>query len=530
MAISANTILTAAHCPCTEDDISGNDCQVNAWVRFRTTTGALSSTTIHGVTAVHPNYNPTLTGQLEHDLAVIRLDGVGPAHVPAFSVGDHIAPVNAPVMVAGFGRTGADCQNPGGTLNYDMTVIDGYEDGNDFLVTDNPLVHCKGDSGGPVLEADGSLSPNTILAVFSGWQEILETDELSTTTAPSSHFDWIKGQMCPSTSQNNCNGHAELCSCSASSSVLWRNSSTGSVAVWEMDGGEIVGWPTFYAPLSWDIKGTGDFNGDRHGDILWQQLSGPGAGQVAIWYTNDGSSAAYPGGTNAGWTIQGTGDFDNNGRSDILWRETTGQLAIWLNGDNENDVYPSYMNQGGVVPLNWTVLGVGDFDGDSRSDIFWRDQNGATAIWIMNGGSMMGDRYPGTTSNAFQAIGDFDNNLRSDVLWRAPNGQLQVWFNGGWLYGTGDDQVLKVPGPSYANSLTNGTPTPVSTAWQVQRVADFNHDGRDDILWRSGTSLALWYLDGIRFLGDEVPYRPNEPPVAPDASWVVKGMLKEAGF
>jgi hypothetical protein len=31
------------------------------------------------------------------------------------------------------------------------------------------------------------------------------------------------------------------------------------------------------------------------------------------------------------------------------------------------------------------VVGTGDFNGDSNSDILWRDTSGNTSIWFMNG-------------------------------------------------------------------------------------------------------------------------------------------------
>jgi len=31
------------------------------------------------------------------------------------------------------------------------------------------------------------------------------------------------------------------------------------------------------------------------------------------------------------------------------------------------------------------IAETGDFDGDSKSDILWRDTSGNTAIWFMNG-------------------------------------------------------------------------------------------------------------------------------------------------
>ena len=39
----------------------------------------------------------------------------------------------------------------------------------------------------------------------------------------------------------------------------------------------------------------------------------------------------------------------------------------------------------GVVPLAWSVTQTGDYDGDGKSDILWRDTSGNVAMWFMNG-------------------------------------------------------------------------------------------------------------------------------------------------
>ena len=40
----------------------------------------------------------------------------------------------------------------------------------------------------------------------------------------------------------------------------------------------------------------------------------------------------------------------------------------------------------GPVPTNWQIAETGDFNGDRKSDILWRDMNGGTvAIWLING-------------------------------------------------------------------------------------------------------------------------------------------------
>jgi len=45
----------------------------------------------------------------------------------------------------------------------------------------------------------------------------------------------------------------------------------------------------------------------------------------------------------------------------------------------------------GVVPLNWSIVETGDFNGDFMSDILWRDSSsGTVAMWFMNGLQVVG--------------------------------------------------------------------------------------------------------------------------------------------
>ena len=38
------------------------------------------------------------------------------------------------------------------------------------------------------------------------------------------------------------------------------------------------------------------------------------------------------------------------------------------------------------VPTNWSIALIGDYNGDGKSDMLWRDSsNGNNAIWFMNG-------------------------------------------------------------------------------------------------------------------------------------------------
>jgi hypothetical protein len=78
----------------------------------------------------------------------------------------------------------------------------------------------------------------------------------------------------------------------------------------------------------------GDFNGDGNPDILWRNTS---TGLIVVWYMNGGTiigSADIAVITGSTWQIVGTGDFNGDGKADILWRNTsTGANEIWeMNG------------------------------------------------------------------------------------------------------------------------------------------------------------------------------------------------------
>ena len=74
------------------------------------------------------------------------------------------------------------------------------------------------------------------------------------------------------------------------------------------------------------------------------------------------------------WHVAGVGDFDGNGKSDILWQNDNGSVAIWDNGAIGHTIATG-------VPSSWHVAGIGDFNGDGKSDILWHNDNGAIAIW-----------------------------------------------------------------------------------------------------------------------------------------------------
>ncbi len=278
--------------------------------------------------------------------------------------------------------------------------------------------------------------------------------------------------------------------------IVWRNSS-GEVSLWLSNGGSgnvsFSGQDLGGTPNSWTLQQVGDFNGDGKADMLWRGASG----DTALWLSNAG--AGYDGFTNkdlgtatAGWTVQAVGDFNGDGKADMVWRSGGGDVQIWAS--NAGAGYTGFTGQEvGMVSTDWTLLRAGDFNGDGKADLLWRNGGGDVAIWQANSG--MGftgftgqDAGVVPTDWTAQPIGDFNGDGKADILWRTSSGDMHLW-----LSQTG----------SISSGYTDQDLGAVQTDWTVQQVGDFNGDGKADVLWRTGGGHAeLWLSNsGVGFNG-----------------------------
>jgi hypothetical protein len=308
------------------------------------------------------------------------------------------------------------------------------------------------------------------------------------------------------------------------SDVLWRNSN-GTVAEWLMNGSQITSGAavTFQGSVaapdaSWSIAGTGDFNGDGKSDILWRNTNGT----VAEWTMNGSqiTSAAdvtYQGSVaapDASWHIAGVADLNGDGKSDILWRNDNGTVAEWTMNGSQITSAADVTYQGSVAAPDpsWHIVGMGDFGGNGTQDILWRDDNGTVAEWTMNGSQITSSAvvtYQGNVAapdSTWQiaGIGDFDGDGKSDILWRNSNGTVAEWLMNG-------SQITSAADVTY-----QGNVAAPDNSWQIAEIGDFNIGGKSDILWRnSNGAVAEWTMNGSQItsaadLG------------APDTSWSIQ--------
>jgi hypothetical protein len=212
------------------------------------------------------------------------------------------------------------------------------------------------------------------------------------------------------------------------------------------------------------------------------------------------------------WRAVGMGDFNGDSHTDVLWQhDKNRQLVVW-NMDGANLSGAQYLNPAGVADLAWKVVATGDYNGDGKVDLIWQhDTNASIVVWLMNGMNLLSAQYVSASVSdpAWKVIAgaDFNRDGKSDLLWQhATTGALVVWTMNG----------TKMASAAYMNPVSAS-----SAAWRVRAVLDLNADGHLDLVWQHEIdgSLVSWLMNDLKM----VSARYLEPRQVADPQWKIVG-------
>jgi hypothetical protein len=244
--------------------------------------------------------------------------------------------------------------------------------------------------------------------------------------------------------------------------ILFRNSTDGYLALWQMNGNTLTGVQALsinqMTSTAWRIAGYGDLNGDGERDIVWQEDV---QGLLGVWYMRGAQvlNTVYLSikQIDPNWKIRAVGDVNGDGKADLIFRHTDGWLGVWyMNGAQV--VGTSYLSIDRLTDTNWKMVGAGDTNGDGRADILWQNTaNGGLGVWMLNGAQVVSTQMLSISTIAdprwtMMGVGDVNGDGRADILWQYDDGTLGTW----WLNGS---QVL---GTFWLNPSRLGNP-----AWKI---------------------------------------------------------------
>jgi uncharacterized delta-60 repeat protein len=228
-----------------------------------------------------------------------------------------------------------------------------------------------------------------------------------------------------------------------------------------------------------------DMDGDGHSDILYRNVSDGRVYRLlmnGMAITSNAQAYVEP---DLNWRIVGDGDFNGDGIADLLWRnDSDGRIYVML------FTAAGMPGPGAVIHtepnIAWKIVATPDLDGDHKSDIVWWNSNtGQVYVMLVNGLSLGAEGLVYTepdTAWKIAAAGDFAASGKTNqLLWRhGSTGQvflMTVTVTAGTFGQTGQ-MVYTEP----------------NLAWKIVAAADFNGDGRSDILWRNDSDGRIYIM------------------------------------
>ncbi len=205
----------------------------------------------------------------------------------------------------------------------------------------------------------------------------------------------------------------------------WCPDATGALKQWlPLNNGETFG--------AWAVVGVGDFNGDGIPDLVLQY---PG-GYLGAWCPD--ATGAFKqwlplnhGASFGGWAVVGAADFNGDGIPDLVLQYSGKYLGAWC--PDATGAFKQWvtLNNGASFGA-WAVAGVGDFNGDGIPDLVLKYPGGYLGAWCPDAVGAFKQWVPLNNSASFGAwtvvtVGDFNGDGIPDLVLQYPGGHLGAW-------------------------------------------------------------------------------------------------------
>ena len=271
----------------------------------------------------------------------------------------------------------------------------------------------------------------------------------------------------------------------------------------------VVQWTPHSRPsTAFRLEAAVDFLGNGKSDLVTLNMTQGDRGDANVWPDFLGGGQLTLRQVRTLWRVDAMGDLDGDGFGDLVWRFTgnsgniddTGVSYIWFtNGSGVTQV-----RKRGGAPLDWTLLGAADINGDGAADMVYISPTNAVRVLMATPNRTCANISAGAMPTGLRAlrVADFTGNKRGDVLMVNTAGQVRLMaLNAVGLAlpeftGAPDDPNASCT--SGGTRLVNSTTTTVGTVgvgWEYFASGDFDGDGVFDVAWRRPDgNIAIWLL------------------------------------
>ena len=227
-------------------------------------------------------------------------------------------------------------------------------------------------------------------------------------------------------------------------------------------------------PAEWEVVGAYDMNANGKADVVMLgNVTVNGVKGAYVGYRKDGDMSTWENISylnnpdNIQWNVKVGNMTGNAGKNSIVWHAAElGAVGVWTDGTD------NWVSISGGFDKNWTMLGTGDFNGDGKDEILFRNGTNFYTTDINSNFSSLGGFGAGWD---VRAIGDFSGDGKDDLV----------------LFHKDTGSVVKLENGQTSSYASLGQLD--ANDWFIVGAGDYNGDGKDDLLVRQYSSGMLGY-------------------------------------